>query len=148
HLTRSLALQELFLNRTTQKRPVVYVNYEMPLDYFSDLSKAEPVPDDFYVINRPEPKLRPETIKAVIEAMKDRGFAQGLLVIDSFRGAFKLRAEQENQSGEAGLILRLLQEIAIATGWVILIIHHHKKSADREGADNLSGTGDFGAAPD
>lgn len=29
-----------------------------------------------------------------------------------------------------------------------MVIHHHKKNADAEGADNLSGTGDFGAAPD
>src|SRR5262249_29907238 len=34
------------------------------------------------------------------------------------------------------------------TGWLIVVIHHHKKNADAEGADNLSGTGDSGAAPD
>src|SRR5262249_5852599 len=33
-------------------------------------------------------------------------------------------------------------------GWMIFVIHHHKKNAEAEGADNLSGTSDFGAAPD
>src|SRR5262249_2617853 len=70
------------------------------------------------------------------------------MVIDSFRGAFKLKAEQENQSGEAGTILRRLQEIGVKTGWLIVVIHHHKKNTDAEGADKLSGTSDFGAAPD
>ena len=139
---------ELFLERTTRKAPIVYVNYEMPLDYFASLSKAEPVPKHFYVIDRPEPKLKVGTIEAVIGEIIKRGFPKGLLVIDSFRGAFKLRAEQENQSGEAGMILRLAQEIGIKTGWLILVIHHHKKSTDGEGADKLSGTSDFGAAPD
>jgi AAA domain len=148
HLSRSVEAGAPFLERATRQAPVVYVNYEMPLDYFASLSKAEPVPKHFYVIDRPEPKLKMETVGAVISEMLKRGFPKGLMVIDSFRGAFKLKAEQENQSGEAGMILRWLQEIGVKTGWLIVIIHHHKKNADAEGADNLSGTGDFGAAPD
>jgi hypothetical protein len=148
HLSRSVEAGAPFLERTTRQAPVVYVNYEMPLDYFASLSKAEPVPKHFYVIDRPELRLTMETIKAVIAEMVKRGFPKGLMVIDSFRGAFKLKAEQENQSGEAGMILRFLQEIGVKAGWLIVVIHHHKKNADSEGADNLSGTGDFGAAPD
>jgi hypothetical protein len=148
HLSRSVEAGAPFLERATRQAPVVYVNYEMPLDYFASLSKAEPVPKHFYVIDRPEPRLKMETVGAVIAEMGKRGFPKGLMVIDSFRGAFKLKAEQENQSGEAGMILRCLQEIGVKTGWLIVIIHHHKKNADAEGADNLSGTGDFGAAPD
>jgi AAA domain len=148
HLSRSVEAGTPFLERTTREAPVVYVNYEMPLDYFASLAKAEPVPKHFYVINRPEPKLKMETVGAVIAEMGKRGFPKGLMVIDSFRGAFKLKAEQENQSGEAGMILRWLQEIGVKTGWLIVVIHHHKKNTDAEGADKLSGTGDFGAAPD
>jgi AAA domain len=148
HLSRSVEAGTPFLERTTRQAPVVYVNYEMPLDYFASLSKAEPVPKHFYVIDRPEPKLKMETVAAVIAEMGKRGFPKGLMVIDSFRGAYKLKAEQENQSGEAGTILRCLQEIGVKAGWLIVVIHHHKKNADAEGADNLSGTSDFGAAPD
>jgi len=148
HLSRSVEAGAPFLERATRQAPVVYVNYEMPLDYFASLAKAEPVPKHFYVIDRPEPKLKMETVGAVIAEMGKREFPKGLMVIDSFRGAFKLKAEQENQSGEAGMILRWLQEIGVKTGWLIVVIHHHKKNADAEGADNLSGTGDFGAAPD
>jgi hypothetical protein len=148
HLNRSVSSGEDFLERPTKKKPVIYVNYEMPADYFAELSKAGPIPEDFYLIERPEPKLQMKTIMAVMEAMKELGYSTGLVVLDSFRGAFKLKAEQENQSGEAGSILRELQEIGLKTGWIIFVIHHHKKNADREGADNLSGTSDFGAAPD
>src|SRR5215813_7577794 len=123
HLSRSVEAGEPFLDRTTRQAPVVYINYEMPLDYFASLSNAEPVPKHFYVVDRPEPKLKMETIGAVI---------------DSFRGAFKLKGEQENQSGEAGNILRQLQEIGTKKGWLIVVVHHHKKVADAEGADNLS----------
>src|SRR5215471_5884664 len=148
HLSRSVEAGAPFLDRATRQAPVVYVNYEMPLEYFSSLSRTEPIPKHFYVIDRPEPRLKMETVGAVIAEMGKRGFPKGLMVIDSFRGAFKLKAEQENQSGEAGMILRWLQEIGVKTGWLIVVIHHHKKNADAEGADNLSGTGDFGAAPD
>jgi hypothetical protein len=89
-----------------------------------------------------------ETVRAIIEAVGARRFERGLLMIDSFRGAFKLRAEQENQSGEAGAILRELQEIGVQTGWLIFVVHHHRKNASQEGAANLSGTGDFSAASD
>jgi hypothetical protein len=100
------------------------------------------------VINRPELQLKPATVEAVIGEMKKRGFDNGMVVIDSFRGAFKLTGEQENQAGQAGMLLRLLQEIGVKTGWLIVVIHHHKKAAEAHGADNLSGTGDFGAASD
>jgi hypothetical protein len=148
HLARSVATGQPFLERATQRRPAIYINYEMPLDYFSELAKADPIPDNFCVINRPEPRLKMDTVRAIIEAVRERGFERGLLMIDSFRGAFKLRAEQENQSGEAGAILRELQEIGVQTGWLIVLVHHHRKHANQEGAANLSGTGDFSAASD
>ena len=100
HLSRSVEAGEPFLDRETRKAPVVYVNYEMALDYFVTLSKSDPIPENFFVVNRPEPKLKPETIKAIINAMNKRGFLKGVMVIDSFRGAFKLQAEQENQSAQ------------------------------------------------
>jgi hypothetical protein len=120
----------------------------MALDYFVSLANSDPIPEAFFVVNRPEPRLKPETIKAIIATMNERGFVKGLMIIDSFRGAFKLQANQENQSGAAGLIVRLVQEIAVQTEWLIFVIHHHKKNAAGEGSDNLSGTGDFGAAAD
>jgi hypothetical protein len=147
HLGRSVEAGAPFLDRDTDKRAVVYVNYEMALDYFASLSRAEPVPNNFYVINRPEPKLTEPTILSVIGECKNRGIETGILMIDSFRGAFKLTADQENQSGVAGVGLRRLQEIGVKTGWLIVVIHHHKKG-DAQGADKLSGTGDFSAASD
>jgi hypothetical protein len=149
HLGRSVEAGEPFLQRVTSKRPIVYVNYEMGLDYFASLSQGAPVPMHFYVINRPEPRLRCDTVTSIIEAMQERGFAKGILIVDSFRGAYKLKGDQENHSGEVGTILRELQEIGDENGWLILLIHHHKKNTDKgEGADNLSGSGEFAAAAD
>jgi len=68
-------------------------------------------------------------------------------VIDSFRGAFKLTGDKENSAGDAGVLLRQLQGLAIANGWLILVIHHKNRRAG-EGTDSISGTGDWIAAPD
>jgi len=151
HLGRSVTMGEPFLGMDTQKRPVLYVNYEMPRDYFSELAKTSGAnTENFFYINRPETRLKPETIKDIIGAMGERGFPVGILIIDSFRGAFKLDADGENLSGEAGLLLRVIQEIALLTGWTIFIIHHDKKNTKKTstGLSNLSGSGDFGAAAD
>jgi hypothetical protein len=38
----------------------------MGLDYSASLSQGEPVPMHFYVINRPEPRLRCDTVTAMM----------------------------------------------------------------------------------
>lgn len=70
-----------------------------------------------------------------------------MLVIDSFRGAFKLAGKAENLAGEAGVLLRRLQDLAIAKRWFFLLVHHRNRSST-EGTDSISGTGDWIAAPD
>jgi len=70
------------------------------------------------------------------------------MVIDSFRGAFKLKGDAENLAGGgAGVILRQLQDLAIDKGWLIWLIHHANRR-DVQGTDSVSGTGDWIAAPD
>src|SRR5262245_3284797 len=44
HLNRSVSSGKDFLGRPTKRKPVIYVNYEMPADYFAELSKAGPIP--------------------------------------------------------------------------------------------------------
>jgi len=70
-----------------------------------------------------------------------------VMVIDSFRGAFKLQGDAENLAGGAGVILRQLQDLAIDKSWLIILIHHANRGS-REGTDSVSGTGDWIAAPD
>src|SRR5262249_4942493 len=41
HLAKSVEAGELFLDRATKKGAVVYINYEMPLDYFASLSQEQ-----------------------------------------------------------------------------------------------------------
>ncbi|MCZ6906695.1 MAG: hypothetical protein O7G28_05370 [Deltaproteobacteria bacterium] len=127
-----------------QKKPVVYVNYEMAEDYLQILLGAGDCPNEAYLVSRPEAVLSLGTIESLISKVEN---GPGMMVIDSFRGAFKLRGEAENHAGGAGYILRILQDLALKTGWLILLIHHRNRSS-KEGTDGVSGTSDWIAAPD
>ena len=139
HLCRSIAQGKPFLSRETEKTPAIYVNYEMPEDYRAELMAASDVPDGAYWLDRPRHVLSIETVRRII---KQADSDHGLLVIDTFRGAFRLVGDSENQVGGSGVIVRDLQKVAIETGWLILLLHHKNKSG------RLSGTGDFQAAAD
>ena len=119
HLCRAVGLANQFLGRDTRQSPAVYINYEMPDDYLQSLIRSAEVPAESYVINRPEPILSLNTIDALVSKV---GSSNGLLVIDSFRGAFKLAGKAENLAGEAGVLLRQLQELAIAKHWFFLLV--------------------------
>jgi len=140
HLCREIAEGKPFLGRTTVTAPVIYINYEMPEDYRSELIAAGQIPDGAFWLDRPVNVLDMDTVREVID---QAGSDHGLLVIDSFRGAFRITGDGENSAGNAGVILRDLQRIAIESGWLILLIHHNNK-----GKKQLSGTGDFYAAAD
>ena len=100
-------------------------------------------PDEAFIKNRPErPKLRLETIEKLMKQVEDKTGKRGVLIIDSFRGAFRLKGDGENLAGDAGILLRDLQDMALAYHWIIVIIHHKNRS------DSVSGTGDWFAAPD
>ena len=144
HLCGAVATGGQFLGRDTKEKPILYINYEMADDYLQLLIRSADVPANAYIVNRPEPILRLETIEALLPKV---GSSKGLLVIDSFRGAFKLAGKAENLAGEAGVLLRRLQDFAISAGWFFLLIHHRNR-ASAEGTDSISGTGDWIAAPD
>ncbi len=144
HACRAIASGQGFLDRGTKVKPVVYVNYEMAEDYLQTLLRAGDCPTGAYIINRPEPIL---TLKAIENIMGQVENGPGMMVIDSFRGAFKLQGEAENLSGGAGVLLRQLQDLAINKGWLIILIHHSNRGS-REGTDSVSGTSDWIAAPD
>jgi len=144
HACRAIGGGQSFLGRETKKKPIVYVNYEMPEDYLQTLLRAGDCPGEAYVINRPEPVLTLEIIENIIGQVES---GPGLIVIDSFRGAFKLSGDAENSAGGAGVILRQLQDLAINKGWLIILIHHSNRGS-REGTDSVSGTSDWIAAPD
>ena len=144
HLCHAVGAGKPFLGRETKQKPTVYLNHEMPDDYLQLLIRSAEVPANAFIFNRPEPILRLETIEAIISKV---GSSNGLLVIDSFRGAFKLTGKAENLAGAAGVLLRQLQDLAIAKSWFVLLVHHGNRSST-EGTDSISGTGDWIAAPD
>jgi hypothetical protein len=123
---------------------VLYVNYEMGFDYLKKLLTAPgPCPSDAYILNRPEPVLQLETVAALMEQVGK----PGVMIVDSFRGAFRLAGDGENSAGGAGVILRSLQDLAVAHKWLVIVVHHSNRS-QREGTDGVSGTSDWIAAPD
>lgn len=150
NLCRTVAEGKPFLGRTTLAAPAVYVNYEMPEDYRAELMTAGSTPESAFWTDRPAPVLTMDVVKKIISFVygtppigrTPSETKNGLLVIDSFRGAFRLEGEGENLAS-AGVILRQLQDVAIETGWLFLVIHHLNK-----GKKDFSGTGDFEAAPD
>jgi len=144
HACRAVATGQSFLEQQTKEKPVVYVNYEMGEDYLQILLRAGDCPREAYIINRPEPILTLKTIEYIMGQVEN---APGMMVIDSFRGAFKLQGDAENLSGGAGVLLRQLQDLAINKAWLIILIHHSNRGS-REGTDSVSGTGDWIAAPD
>jgi len=144
HVCRAVAAGQVFLDRQTKVKPVVYVNYEMAEDYLQTLLRAGDCPIGAYIVNRPEPILTLDTIEYIMGQVEN---GPGMMVIDSFRGAFKLQGEAENLSGGAGVLLRQLQDLAINKGWLIILIHHSNRGS-REGTDSVSGTSDWIAAPD
>jgi len=143
HMGRSIAEGKPFLRQATQQKPVVYVNYEMPPSYLHYLVKMGGCPDGTYLISRPEPVLSITTVETIIKQVG----SPCVIIIDSFRGAFRLRGDGENSAGEAGVVLRNLQDLAVKTDSLIAIVHHANRG-QREGTDAVSGTSDWLAAPD
>ena len=144
HGSRAIADGLPFLDRPTVQKPVVYFNYEMGFSYLKELLTAGgPCPDEAYILNRPEPVLQMATVEALMEKVGK----PGVMVIDSFRGAFRLAGDAENSAGGAGIILRNLQDLAVKHKWLVIVVHHSNRSS-REGSDGVSGTSDWIAAPD
>jgi len=144
HACRAISTGWEFLERQTKKKTIVYVNYEMSEDYLQTLLRAGDCPKGAFIINRPEPILTLKTIENIMGQVENN---PGMMVIDSFRGAFKLQGEAENLSGVAGVLLRQLQDLALNKGWLIILIHHSNRGS-KEGTDSVSGTSDWIAAPD
>lgn len=144
HACRAVAAGLSFLDQQTKIKPIVYVNYEMAEDYLQTLLRAGNCPTGAYIISRPETILSLKTIGKIMDQVEN---GPGMMVIDSFRGAFKLQGDAENLAGGAGVILRQLQDLAIDKGWLIILIHHSNRGS-KEGPDSVSGTGDWIAAPD
>src|SRR5262249_23701771 len=109
HLSRAVAWGQPFLGRQTQQKPVVYVNYEMTPDYLKSLLSSPDAPDSAYLdsahlTNRPTSVFTPE----IASAFMNQTAGLGLMIIDSFRGAFRLTGDGENLAGVAGERLREL----------------------------------------
>lgn len=146
HLVNALRVGGNFIY-PCKKVPVTYINCEMHPDDVRDLlrsvSGGNATDGSTSIVNQPPVPLSLPWVESILN--KDN---PGVCVIDSFRGAFLLSGDTENNSGNVGAsILRPLQNIARKTGWSIIIIHHFKKSGTNEALD-LAGSGEWTSAPD
>jgi len=62
HACRAIGTGRGFLDRQTKKKPIVYVNYEMPEDYLQTLLRAGDCPKAAFIINRPETIITLKTL--------------------------------------------------------------------------------------
>jgi hypothetical protein len=147
HLLNAIRLGGKFIS-SCQSSPVIYVNCEMSPYDAKQLIKdvvgdTESDGEEAVIINQPPIPLKLEWVEKILSERKK----PGVCVIDSFRGAFLLGGDTENQAGTVGVILRKLQNIARKTKWTIIIIHHFRKSGTGEALD-LAGSGEWLSAPD
>lgn len=147
HLLNCLRMGQKFVNQCS-KVPVIYFNYEMaPQDakeLIKDITNSSSIDgESAQIINQPKTPLDLSWLQSLLAKQEK----PGVCVIDSFRGAFMLSGDTENQAGTVGGILRHLQLIARKTKWAIVLIHHFRKSGTGEALD-LAGSGEWLSAPD
>ncbi len=148
HLMASVGLGSDWVSRDiVTALPSVYLGFEMHRQDLRSLitSVSDGCTFEYHpqvVLNWPAP-LDLQEFKKFLEAQP----LPGVLVLDTFRGAFLLGRDGEKDAGVTGKILRTLQQIARETNWTIIVIHHSRKSGEGEFLDG-SGTGEWLAVPD
>jgi len=148
HIMASVGLGSDWVSRDIVKAlPSVYIGFEMHRQDLRSLitSVSDGCTFEYHpqvVLNWPAP-LDLQEFKKFLEAQP----LPGVLVLDTFRGAFLLGRDGEKDAGVTGKILRTLQQIARETNWTIIVIHHSRKSGEGEFLDG-SGTGEWLAVPD
>lgn len=146
HLLNALSQGKQFINNTLTV-PAVYINCEMSQWDMQELIKTVSADsllrENAKIINDVRAPLNFEWLESCLAQEE----LPGVCVIDSFRGAFMLSGDSENQAGAVGGILRQLQAIARRTNWAIIVIHHFRKSGKGEALD-LAGSGEWLSAPD
>ena len=146
HLLNALSQGNQFINNT-QAAPSIHLNFEMHEDDLRELIKTVSK-DSSLRVNAKVINYLPAPLNLNwLESFLTKEELPGVCVIDSFRAAFMLTGDSENQAGTVGVILRRLQAIARKTGWTIIVIHHFRKSGTGEALD-LAGSGEWLAAPD
>lgn len=146
HLLNYLSQGKQFINNTLAV-PVIHLNFEMGEDDIRELVNAvsldSEVRENAKIVNQIPSPLDLSWLESLLVNQE----LPGVCVIDSFRAAFMLTGDSENQAGTVGVILRKLQAIARKTKWSILVIHHFRKSGTGEALD-LAGSGEWLSAPD
>lgn len=146
HLLNALSQGNQFISNTLAV-PAIHLNFEMHKDDLRGLVRVVSK-DSLLRVNAKIINYLPVPLDLNwLESFLTKEELPGVCVIDSFRAAFMLAGDSENQAGTVGTILRKLQAIARKTGWTIILIHHFRKSGTGEALD-LAGSGEWLSAPD
>ena len=146
HLLACLAAGSPWVNRSIpQSVPTIYLGFEMAeedlVGLVEPIQRGRTFQCDPQVVCDWVPPLKPSALEGFLVGQP----IPGLLVLDSFRGAFLLGRDGEKDAGVTGTLLRTLQGVARRTGWTIVLIHHMRKSGTGDFLDG-AGTGDWLAA--
>lgn len=146
HLLNALSQGLQFINNSVAV-PAIHLNFEMGESDLRELvmvvSLNSSLKTNAKVINQVPTPLNLKWLEELLISQE----LPGVCVIDSFRAAFMLSGDSENQAGTVGTILRSIQAIARRTKWSIIVIHHFRKSGTGEALD-LAGSGEWLSAPD
>lgn len=146
HLLNALSQGIEFINGTSAV-PALHLNFEMGDDDIKELIRSVSGDSQLKINAKIINQLPVPLDLKWLESFLTKEELPGVCVIDSFRAAFMLAGDSENQAGTVGVILRTLQTIARRTKWSIIVIHHFRKSGTGEALD-LAGSGEWLSAPD
>jgi hypothetical protein len=146
------------------ERPIIYLDYEQPFAYFHRwlstfvgnddkrladahlhcFSRSSTENQEGYLPNYLTLDWIKECVAGIAKA--DTWKKPGLIVVDTFRGAFQsmpgLQADFENSADSIGRILRPLTNFCHETRWSMIVVHHCNKQGI------ASGSTEFAAASD
>jgi hypothetical protein len=143
-----------FLGFAVQQVPIILFDFENRERILTNRLEAALDGDDgdmdriFHRINPskvPKP-LTAEYINVFVEILRKRmanAGGKGLVVIDTFRSAFVGAVKSENDSSNLSDILVPLKDLAMETGWAILILHHHNKTGGYSGGTGFTSNADY-----
>jgi len=129
HIIRAILRDAMFLGRSADSCPVVYLVEQPPVNFYNDYLAPVGIHDseDLHLLYAyeasgvPWPVLVTKTVAYCVKV------GAGVLCIDTFLRFAGLSEGQENDSAVIQAALRPLQDAVAAHNLLIIIIHHDKK---------------------
>lgn len=83
-----------------------------------------------------------DAVESFIEGLQSTGFHPDLIVVDTFHDS--ITGANENDSGDAGVVLKNIQKVRQALACAVMVVHHTGKSGETErGSSAYKGKADL-----